>query len=180
MKRIECPACGETALEVRQGPGRMMKHRLLEVEIPSDFPLPECGACGAQPIDWKAAKQLDPLLEKAYQKALSDLVAGDLDVLASVQPIYEWERDLGLSAGYLSKVRNEKAPSAQLVALVRLLANQPSRAREVADLWAGRTSVLFTDSVKLPGGAVSAVPKPTVHLRLIESGDWHFPERDAA
>lgn len=180
MKRIECPVCGETALEVRQGPGRMMKHRLLEVEIPSDFALPECGACGARPIDWKAAKQLDPLLEKAYQKALSDLVAADLEVLANVKPIYEWERDLGLSVGYLSKVRNEKTPSAQLVALVRLLANQPSRVHEVADLWAGRSTVRFTDSVQLPGGAVSNVSKPTVHLRLIQSGDWHFPERNAA
>lgn len=181
MKRIECPVCGERALEMRQGPGRMMKHRLLEVEVAPEFALPECGSCGARPINWKTAELLDPVLEKAYQQKLSALIAADIELLAKVKPLYEWERELGLSAGYLSKVRNEKAPSAQLVALVRLLANEPNRRAELADLWAGRATFVFFDSVVIPGGAeVSAVPSSHVRLREIASGDLHIPGRRAA
>ena len=181
MKRIECPVCGETALEMRRGPGRTMKHRLLEVDVPSDFPLPECGSCGARPINWRTAELLDPVLEKAYQQKLSALVGADIERLEKVKPLYEWERELGLSAGYLSKVRNEKAPSAQLVALVRLLANEPNRRAELADLWAGRATVLFSESVRISGGAeVSAVPTTPVRLGLISSGDWRIPGQRAA
>lgn len=71
VRAIECPVCGEPVLAMRQGRGRMMKHRLLEVEVPPDFPLPECASCGARPIDWKTAELLDPALEKAYQEKVS-------------------------------------------------------------------------------------------------------------
>ena len=87
VRAIECPVCGEPALAMRQGPGRMMKHRLLEVEVPPDFPLPECGLCGARPIDWKTAEMLDPVLEKAYQEKVS----------SSTRPLAE--RVLGESLG---------------------------------------------------------------------------------
>jgi hypothetical protein len=116
----------------------MIRHRMMEVEVPADFALSECSACGARPIDWKTARRLDPLLEGAYRAELSSRVTADLEVLVATRPLYEWERALGLSEGYLSKLRAEKAPSAQLVALLRLLANQPARQAELADLWAGR------------------------------------------
>lgn len=138
MKTVPCPVCAEKTLALRTGPGRTMKHRLMQVAIPDDFALPECSTCGAQPIDLKTARRLDPLLQAEYERRLSELVNKDLEALASRRPLYEWEQILGFSKGWLSKVREAKAPSAQLVALVRLIANEPAREFELRELWSSR------------------------------------------
>ncbi len=140
MKLVNCPVCEKRTLGLRAGPGRTMKHRNLEVPLPDDLALPECSSCGARPIDWKTAKSLDPILQAAWEAKLSSLVAADLEVLAAIRPLYEWERLLKLSVGYLSKIRGEKTPGAQLVVLLRLLANDPERAAELESLWAGASS----------------------------------------
>lgn len=135
MKSVKCPVCGKVSLALRRGPSRYLTHRLMQVELPHDFALPECSACGARPISLKLAEQLDPLLEEAYQLRLRALIDADLSRLAEVRPLYEWEQLLGLSKGWLSKVREARAPGPQLVGLVRLLANDPARERELRELW---------------------------------------------
>lgn len=135
MKTIHCPVCEQKTLALRTGPGRVMRHRLMEVAVPDDFPLPSCSNCGARPIDLKTAQRLDPVLEAAYERRLSELVSADLELLAAVRPLYEWERILGFSKGWLSKIREAKTPSPQLVGLIRLLANSPDRELELRELW---------------------------------------------
>ena len=137
MKLIECPVCGEKALGLRTGPGRTMKHRNMEVEVPSDFPLAECSKCGARPIDYRTAKKLNPILQAAFEARLASAAEADLATLSAIRPLYDWERILNLSAGYLAKIRGAKIPGAQLVALLRLLANHPDLADELDTLWAG-------------------------------------------
>lgn len=138
MKLIECPACGEKALGQRTGTGRKMKHRNMELEVPADFPLAECSACGARPIDWRTAKKLNAVLQAAFEARLAAMVEDDLVKLSAIRPLYDWERLLNLSSGYLSKIRSAKVPGAQLVALLRLLANHPDLANELDTLWAGK------------------------------------------
>lgn len=136
MKTVKCPVCGELSLSLRTGRHRFITHRRMEVEVPEDFPLPECASCGARPINMRVAEKLDPLLEAAYQRRLTELVNADLDRLSRVRPLYEWEMILGYSKGWLSKIREAKSPSPQAVALIRLVANAPQRITELSALWA--------------------------------------------
>lgn len=136
MREVECPVCGKRTLALRTGAGRHMKHRNMEVTLPDDVAVPECRTCGARPIDYRLAKKLDAVLERLWQQQLAITLAKDLEVLSEDRPLYQWEQLLGLSVGYLSKLKKAKRPSAQLVALVRLLANQPERRRELERLWA--------------------------------------------
>lgn len=138
MKTVKCPVCGEVALALRKGPNRFVTHRRMAVEVPHDFELPECANCGARPISFKVAEKLDPLLQEAYLKRLAQLVDDDLERLAQTRPLYEWEQILGYSKGWLSKIREAKAPSPQAVALIRLMANAPEREKELKELWASR------------------------------------------
>lgn len=136
MKKIKCPTCRHTELGLVARAGRAMKHRLLtHVPIPDDFALPECGHCGAAPIDWQTAKKLHPVLEEAYGRELILRTDEALRRLKEAKPLREWEALLGLSSGYLSKVKSETRPSAQLAALLWLLANDPARADEIRDVW---------------------------------------------
>jgi hypothetical protein len=172
-KTMTCPVCGEQSLSTTSGPGRTVKHRTMLVEVPADFALPECSACGARPLDWRTAARLDPLLEAAYQSKLRQMVEADLAVLSAARPLYEWERLLGLSAGSLSRLRNDnKTPSAPLVALVRLLANDPDRRAELEALWAGRpASVVVAERPRLRFSA-QTLPPARSPLPLVERGEW--------
>lgn len=158
MKTIKCPVCGEVALALRTGPGRFVTHRRMEVEVPEDFALPECAHCGARPINLRTAEKLDPLLEAGYHKRLTELVNADLDRLSRTRPLYEWEQILGYSKGWLSKIREAKAPSPQAVALIRLVANAPDRVKELSDLWARPRTTVLTST------ASTVAPQPTAEL----------------
>jgi hypothetical protein len=132
---LKCPVCEQQTLELRARAGRFTHHKQLELEIPADFALPECSNCGARPVSLKTAKALTEVLEGVYTRRLSALADQSLDRLAEVRPLYEWERLLGYSKGWLSKIREARTPAPQLVALLHLLANAPERLRELQDLW---------------------------------------------
>lgn len=146
MKLIDCAVCSKKTLGLRAGPGRTILHRNTMVPVPDDFELPECSNCGSRPIPWKLAKQLAPRLDEAWAALMRARVSADIEALGQVRPLYEWERLLNLSGGYLSKLKGEKTPSAPLVALLRLLANQTDRADEVEALWAGRPTVTHSEA----------------------------------
>lgn len=61
---IECPVCGEKALELIIGHGRTIPTHLGVIVIPDNLAVPECSNCGTRPIDWKTAKVLDRILVK--------------------------------------------------------------------------------------------------------------------
>ncbi len=179
MTTFKCPACGEKALSLRTGAGRTMRHRNMEVAVPDDFALPECTACGARPLDMKTVKRLDPILEQAYADRLCAAVEADIDALAGLRPLYEWERVLNLSAGYLSKLRGSKTPSAQLAALLRLLANHPERARELESLWAGEAqSVILSEQLTLSATPLARPARPTP-LRLVDRQEFTIRRKAA-
>jgi hypothetical protein len=171
MKLIECSVCGRRTLGLRTGAGRILKHRNAMVPVPDDVELPECTTCGSRPIPWKLAKQLEPVLEAAWSEQMRRHVAADLEILCGVKPLYEWERLLNLSAGYLSKLKGDKTPSAPLVALLRLLANQPERARELEALWQGEANLVVRSQVRLSVGAPPApLPRPPIVATMTEKG----------
>lgn len=167
MKAIQCPVCEQQTLALRTGSGRVMRHRLMQVAVPDDFPLPQCSNCGARPIDLRTAQKLDPILEAAYQRRLSELVSSDLQQLAEVRPLYEWERILGFSKGWLSKIREAKTPSPQLVALIRLLANNPERELELRELWSNRTEHVVTGVVQSTATTPILPPPAKIQMRQV-------------
>ena len=194
MKTVKCPVCGEVALALRKGPNRFVTHRRMAVEVPHDFELPECAHCGARPINLKLAEKLDPLLQAAYEARLAQLVNADLDRLSQTRPLYEWEQILGYSKGWLSKIREARAPSPQAVALVRLMANAPDREKELKELWASRptTHVLAGVSHAVSEKRISEPPRADfvvlrdfsvqtapVSVSLLP-GHWHASTRVSA
>jgi hypothetical protein len=104
--------------------------------VPEDLPIPTCDACGEQWIDRTTAQAMDEALEQQYQSRLGELAGAYLEKLAA-QHITQrrLEQILGLSQGYLSKIRaGTSRPSPMLVSCLFLLAMDPEgRLREVEE-----------------------------------------------
>ena len=177
---MQCPVCGEQTLTFRTGAGRFITHKRMQVEVPAEFPLKECSNCHARPISLKTAGQLTPLLDAAYDRRLCELADQSLTQLAKIKPLYVWEQILGFSKGWLSKVREARTPGSQLVMLLRLLANDASREKELCDLWQQPHSETVVTGMS--HGVAQELPPPPVprkvQLTLVQSGS--FPNRRAA
>lgn len=131
-----CPSCEQGTLHGVATAGRTMKHRnLLGVPVPADLEIPTCDHCGAEVVNFQLAEKLDAVLEEQWQLELAKRAASDIARLQAARPLREWERLLGLSPGYLSKLRNGKGSGAPLTALLALLANNPNRAAELESAW---------------------------------------------
>jgi hypothetical protein len=61
-----CVDCGAVAVRDVVGPGRRVPYEGIVVAVPASFPIPTCGACGAEQLDDETAKQLDGLLATEY------------------------------------------------------------------------------------------------------------------
>jgi DNA-binding transcriptional regulator YiaG len=104
--------------------------------VPDDLSIPTCNSCGTEWIDRPTATALDKALEERYQGRLRELAVADMDTLAALGITQQrLERLLGLSQGYLSKVRSGASrPSFTLASCLRLLAKDPEhRLREMED-----------------------------------------------
>ena len=107
--------------------------------LPDDLPIPTCSACGEEWIDRTTAQAVDSALEQEYQDRLRQLVVGSLERLAASGVTQRrLEQSLGLSHGYLSKIRSGASrPSAALVSCLHLLATDPEcRLREMEESFA--------------------------------------------
>jgi len=133
-----CGECGKRAVEPVMAPGRRTPFRNFPaLEIPESLAIPTCSNCGAEWIDRETARKLDEALAAQGAAMLADVARQAIEALSATMSQRELEAKLGLSAAYLSKVRHGKeAPSAQLVALLSLLAARPARIEEVERVWA--------------------------------------------
>ncbi len=132
-----CAECGERAVAPRAVAGRTSPWKqFASLPIPADVQIPTCSKCGAEWIDRKTAAVLDAVLEEAAEERLVRLARNALEDLGTSMSQRDLEFDLGLSAGYLSKVKHGKeTPSAQLVGLLALLASRPARLDQLAHIW---------------------------------------------
>lgn len=132
-----CADCGERAVAPRALGGRTSpwKH-FPSLPVSANLEIPTCSNCGAEWIDRKTAERIDADLARAAGERLSKVARGAIEVLGDSFNQRDLERDLGLSAGYLSKVKHGKeTPSASLVALLTLLAARPVRLEQVTRVW---------------------------------------------
>src|SRR5207302_215998 len=109
--------CGEVAVLPVTRSGRTSPYRNMQsVEIPADFPIPTCTRCGAEWIDEDTAEGLDRVLENSYRQALRERMRRSIEVISKHVSQRRLETLLGISQGYLSKLRTgDRDPSPELV-----------------------------------------------------------------
>jgi NMD protein affecting ribosome stability and mRNA decay len=124
-----CGQCGERSVVGVASRGRLTTFRNLELEIPAHVVIPTCANCGAEWIDESAAKALDVALEGAYESKLRKRFEVALErTLNEEGSQARVERILGISPGYLSKLKHGKRnPSAEMVSALALVSANPKR-----------------------------------------------------
>ena len=132
-----CVECGVGKVRPFAKAGRQARHRTMMLELPADLAIPTCDRCGTEWFDDTVARQVDDVLEGLYRGELRARVRVAIDVLTRHASQRKMERMLGLSHGYLSKLRNGTSdPSPELVSNLALLARDPeNRIRELSDFW---------------------------------------------
>lgn len=138
MSSAACIRCGAHRVTPRQGLGRTCAYRVFPaLPVPESVEVPTCGRCRAQYIDLQTAATLEPVLSAVYKKELTRRARQAIGSLSICISQAELERLTDISQGYLSRVyRGPGTPSPQLVALLALLAQDPSLLNWLSRYWA--------------------------------------------
>lgn len=134
-KMRRCFECGARAVRPVAKPGRTTKYRSMELEIPATIAIPTCAECNTQWFDSKTDAAIDEALETLYQRRLKERLTVYLDkILGKGISQAHLERSLGVSTGYISKLkREERNPGSELVVALGLLASDPEKMIRKAD-----------------------------------------------
>ncbi len=190
---MRCPSCDRGELVPEAVEGRRWSYRNLpDIELPADLVIPTCSECGESVIDRALAGVLDRVLAPEYERQLREKAESALELLAQTGIRQrDLEPLLGLSAGYLSKVKKGKDSSAQLVATLMLLAVDPTLIERLRRLWStqadlaaerAETICQMTWSLSTPAAATTEFvppPEPTEQPALERVVEL-FPSRIAA
>ena len=140
FKPRRCRECGEGMIRPLAKEGRRMPFRNMSaLAVPSTLAIPTCDHCGNEWIDPKTAEALDEALQGAYANELHKRLEAALEQILTLGiPQRRIEQLLGLSVGYLSRLRGRRGDaSAQVVSVLALLAQDPKRRmKELDQLWA--------------------------------------------
>ena len=89
---------------------------------------PTCDNCGAEWLDEKTAEELDKVLDAAFRKELRARAVKALESITKHLSQRSLESLLGLSQGYLSKLKSgDRDPSAELVSQLALISKDPKK-----------------------------------------------------
>lgn len=138
MKTFICPSCNKGEVKDVARVGRRMHFRNIpDLEVPAEVAIPTClnPDCGEEWMDRAVSARVDEAMKEAYQVALTAKAEAAISKLKKKAPQRDLEKLLGLSAGYLSKLKQGKETTAPLVATLMLLAANPSRVDELRALW---------------------------------------------
>lgn len=136
----QCMVCGKGTIELSPSAGIKMPYRGMDLQVPSGFLVRACTVCGAdfwRPADYE---RLEAALKPLYKAACHELAVAALDaIVAEDFPVFEVEKALDLSPGYLSKVRAGTKGSSTLAAALALIAAEPRlRMAELKFFWSER------------------------------------------
>ncbi|MFY0572861.1 hypothetical protein ACN28E_54775 [Archangium lansingense] len=137
MKRFKCAECGQGQVVLVAKPGRRAAFKNIpDLEVPETVGIPTCEFCGAEWLDEDSTRRLDAALAEAYRRELSKKANCALRQLKAAK-LRQWDLEpvLGLSPGYLSKVKAGKDVSPTLTAALMLLAGAPGRFVELQNAW---------------------------------------------
>jgi hypothetical protein len=140
FKPRRCRECGKGSVRPLAKEGRRMPFRnMAALPVPSTLAIPTCDHCGNEWIDPRTAEAIDETLQTAYTNELHKRFEAALDMILSSADISQrrLEQLLGLSVGYLSRVRGRRGDaSAQLVSALALIAEDPKhRLKELDHIW---------------------------------------------
>ena len=117
-------------------PGRVRRYRNSALTLPADLLVPTCRRCRHQILSFEAVPELHARLEATYRADLCERAAVEIAHLSRCYSQHRVEVALDLSYGYLSRLRaKDGVPSAALVSLLALLADEPSRLLELDRYW---------------------------------------------
>ena len=129
LNERRCAACGKGVVRRTARAGRVDVYKGLTLPLPADLALNECDACGELYATVADAEEIDAALAAAYAVHVRDRVESSIGRLQEAGlSLATVERELGLSEGYLSKIRKSVEPSFQLVALLAVIAENPKKA----------------------------------------------------
>ena len=131
-----CSLCGGTIVNTSIKGEKRRFHAMI-LTINSDIIVPTCTDCGAKYLDKKTASDIDKHLRGFYASDLQHRAIVLIKGLMTHTTQWKIEWLLGLSHGYLSRVKKGKTvPSAALVAALAFIAAEPkTRIAELEDLW---------------------------------------------
>ena len=115
-----------------------MRYKTLpKLAVPAELMIPTCDNCGSEWMNDSIAAEIDKAMEPVYECALNAMARRAIHTIAGSVSQSELERALGLSAGYISKLKNEERdPSPEIVARLATIARNPKkRIREILDVW---------------------------------------------
>lgn len=138
FKERRCQECGQGTVRLLARPGRRTRHRnLTSLLVPEDLEIPTCDQCGAEWFDEATAKRVDAVLEPLYREELRRRMRKAIAVISACISQQRVENVLGMSQGYLSKLKaGDRDPSPELVSELALLARDPQgRFQELLEFW---------------------------------------------
>lgn len=132
-----CRECGIGKILPVARAGRKAQYKTMELEIPATVVVPTCDNCGAEWMDRATARKIDHAMEAVYRQALRNMLLTLLDQITAHAPMRQVERLIGLSEGYLSKVKSGRSEaSAELLSSLSLLARDVSGGlKDLGRLW---------------------------------------------
>jgi len=124
QSKKRCAQCGAREVTKVAKAGRTAPYRNTELSVPASLEIPTCGNCGAEWIDAATARALDDGLEASYQERVRQRLDEALEiVLKAAGSQTRVERALGVSPGYLSKLKlGKRNPSAEIATSLWLIA----------------------------------------------------------
>ena len=137
-ERERCIRCGQKTVLPRTGAGRTINFRNMPgMLVPMNLAIPTCSRCGQQYLDAETSQRIAAPLAEAYRQSLRHRARLAIDVICRLISQRKLELLLGLSQGYLSRLRAGAGnPSSELVSNLALIANNPAeRLAELVDYW---------------------------------------------
>jgi hypothetical protein len=137
FKARRCRECGKGTILPHAKRGRKERYRNLILEVPASFEIPTCDTCHSEWMNESTAAALDKVLEGRFRQELRSRVIDAIQVITQTVSQSRLETLIGLSGGYISKVKcGERDPSPELVSELALLATNPQKGVEALErLW---------------------------------------------
>lgn len=138
LSPTKCLRCGAKSVKPRTGCGRTTRFRTMQtMPIPVELLIPACGVCKSEYIDEATSAALAPHFQEAFLTELRIRARVAIDILVHHISLRKLEQLLGLSQGYLCRVRAIGSNSPELVAHLALLCQDPPvRLLELERFWA--------------------------------------------
>jgi hypothetical protein len=173
FEQYTCPACGVGNVSLQPVIGRKFRHHMIpDLELPPGLVLPTCDHCHELWLgDDERLAAFQNALDAAFAKSRDERISASLDRLRR-DKVRQWDLEplLGLSSGYLSKLKKRKKQArASLVSALMLLGIDTSRVEELRRLWTETgwreatdstptTDTLASSKWEGQGGSLQCVP----------------------